>query len=317
VAFVLNSDLEAPSSDYLRLYVGVKGIDANGDGSVDFLERNGLRGGSIYYFKPNDGASNTDLPDGTVTGTWSASTTGGLREDKLEDVHTNPMDGSQLVFADQTDGVYRLDLPLKFTAGEFDPAGTVTKIAQIDAHPTAPLGSPDNLAWSRNGKIYVQEDGDGFEIWEIDEGGGGHVRVARGFSEPSGVIDASDELGFLPGSILLSSLQGSSSTSGSQLVVLISPTATVAAPTADYNNNGTVDAGDYTVWRNTLGQVGSGLAADGNDNNLIDAGDYALWKSQFGMLVDAGGGEYAAVPEPAGLLPMIAALVALALVRRT
>ena len=47
----------------------------------------------------------------------------------------------------------------------------------------------------------------------------------------------------------------------------------------DYNLNGVVDAADYTVWRNTLGQVADGLAADGNASGTIDAGDYDVWKS--------------------------------------
>ena len=34
----------------------------------------------------------------------------------------------------------------------------------------------------------------------------------------------------------------------------------------DYNLNGIVDAADYTVWRNSFGQAGAGLAADGNDD---------------------------------------------------
>ena len=45
----------------------------------------------------------------------------------------------------------------------------------------------------------------------------------------------------------------------------------------DYNHNGVVDGADYVVWRNTLGQMGPGLAADGNHNNEIDHGDYDLW----------------------------------------
>ena len=37
---------------------------------------NGLRGGSIYYFRPEAGASTTDLPNGTVAGVWSSSAIG-------------------------------------------------------------------------------------------------------------------------------------------------------------------------------------------------------------------------------------------------
>jgi hypothetical protein len=68
----------------------------------------------------------------------------------------------------------------------------------------------------------------------------------------------------------------------------------------DYNHNGIVDAADYTVWRNSLGQVGTGLDADGNGNDEIDEGDYAVWKMHFGET--SGGGSAAkanaAVPEP-------------------
>ena len=103
---------------------------------------------------------------------------------------------------------------------------------------------------------------------------------------------------------------------------------TVLAPAlpGDYNNDDSVNAADYTVWRNTLGQLGSGLAADGNRNNQIDAGDYAVWKSHFGETVGSGAGADSApgdlpaakysVPEPATLLPVIAAGALLAAIRR-
>ncbi len=48
------------------------------------------------------------------------------------------------------------------------------------------------------------------------------------------------------------------------------------APTGDYNFNGVVDAADYVVWRDTLGQSGVGLAADGNGDSQIDAADYGI-----------------------------------------
>ena len=44
----------------------------------------------------------------------------------------------------------------------------------------------------------------------------------------------------------------------------------------DYNLNGVVDAADYVVWRQTLGQRGVGLAADGNNNNGVDSGDFDI-----------------------------------------
>jgi T5SS/PEP-CTERM-associated repeat protein len=91
--------------------------------------------------------------------------------------------------------------------------------------------------------------------------------------------------------------------------VTLSGFQAVALP-GDYNHNGVVDAADYTVWRDTLGHTGSGLAADGNINGMIDAGDYSVWKSHFGTHAGsgAGGSTSAAVPEPATIaLAMIAA----------
>ncbi|MEZ6099916.1 MAG: choice-of-anchor L domain-containing protein [Pirellulaceae bacterium] len=53
---------------------------------------------------------------------------------------------------------------------------------------------------------------------------------------------------------------------------------------ADYNNNGVVDAADYTVWKDSFGQsVPPGTGADGNVNGVIDAADYTVWKDDFGL----------------------------------
>ena len=73
--------------------------------------------------------------------------------------------------------------------------------------------------------------------------------------------------------------------------------------TGDYNGNGSVDAADYTVWRDTLGQsvTTPGDGADGNQSGDVDDGDYTFWKQHFGATVPgaAAGATVAAVPEPA------------------
>jgi len=93
----------------------------------------------------------------------------------------------------------------------------------------------------------------------------------------------------------------------------------------DYNLNGVVEAADYTVWRNSLGQAGAGLAADGNASGTIDAGDFDVWKMHFGATspgsgsgsVDQGAASTQAtstqVPEPTGFALAFGALVSLAL----
>ena len=87
----------------------------------------------------------------------------------------------------------------------------------------------------------------------------------------------------------------------------------------DYNRNGAIDAADYVVWRNMLGQSGTNLAADGDGNQFIDDGDYAIWRSHFGRTGGIGAGaaeEYgseapAHVPEPASLLMLLLGCIAM------
>jgi hypothetical protein len=51
----------------------------------------------------------------------------------------------------------------------------------------------------------------------------------------------------------------------------------------DYNDDGAVDAADYTAWRDSMGQeVPAFSAADGNGSGFVDDGDYQVWKSNFG-----------------------------------
>ena len=77
----------------------------------------------------------------------------------------------------------------------------------------------------------------------------------------------------------------------------------------DYNDNGTVDAPDYNVWRDTFGDTGLLLPADGNGNGIVDAPDYIVWRDNFG---NAG----ASVPEPASLSLVVLAAALVALLRR-
>jgi hypothetical protein len=70
----------------------------------------------------------------------------------------------------------------------------------------------------------------------------------------------------------------------------------------DFNNNGTVDAADFTVWRDSLGaQDESALMGNGDGSGVIDEGDYALWFANFGNSSGSGSGS-SAVPEPAACL---------------
>jgi hypothetical protein len=87
----------------------------------------------------------------------------------------------------------------------------------------------------------------------------------------------------------------------------------------DYNSNGTVDAGDYVLWRKYQGTMHV-LPNDPN-GGTIGAPQYNTWRSNFGKPPGSGAGEMlgAPVPEPAtGLLFSIAIVFALAArLRRT
>jgi alpha-amylase len=86
----------------------------------------------------------------------------------------------------------------------------------------------------------------------------------------------------------------------------------------DFNVDGVVDASDYTVWRDRLGQVENGLVADGDFDGDVDNDDYLVWKSAFGFArapLTAGAAAASAVPEPTTLWLAVLSAVALVMVR--
>ena len=70
---------------------------------------------------------------------------------------------------------------------------------------------------------------------------------------------------------------------------IIAQGASVSFIPGDYNDSFRVDAADYTLWRDTLGQTGPGLAADGSGNNIVDQADYEHWQAHFGEMGSAPG----------------------------
>jgi glucose/arabinose dehydrogenase len=65
----------------------------------------------------------------------------------------------------------------------------------------------------------------------------------------------------------------------------------------DYNQNGVVDAADYTVWRDALGT--SLATADGDGDGVVDRDDYVIWQWTFGNVAgDVSASVAAVVPEP-------------------
>lgn len=79
----------------------------------------------------------------------------------------------------------------------------------------------------------------------------------------------------------------------------------VAGLQGDYNGDGTVDAADYTVWREA--DERPIMAADGNNDGTVDAEDYRLWRENFGATV-AATTVSSLVPEPTGLTLLLSLL---------
>lgn len=93
----------------------------------------------------------------------------------------------------------------------------------------------------------------------------------------------------------------------------------LSALIGDYNQNGVVDAADYTIWRNRVGQPANSLPnRDPNNGGNIGPDDYASWKANFGAQLGVGSGGQN-VPEPAAVVLCLVAigLIAGARPRRT
>lgn len=86
----------------------------------------------------------------------------------------------------------------------------------------------------------------------------------------------------------------------------------------DFNDDGSVNIADYTVWRNNLG---SSFALNGNGDetggsaNVVDAADYELWKANFGQ-TSGGGTALVQVPEPSSVLLGLISLLGMTQIRR-
>lgn len=84
---------------------------------------------------------------------------------------------------------------------------------------------------------------------------------------------------------------------------LIVDGAPVAALAGDFNDDHTVNAADYTVWRDNLG-THFDLHGNGDESGpsagVVDLADYGLWKSNYGATSGgAGDSTPLQVPEPA------------------
>jgi Pectinesterase len=89
----------------------------------------------------------------------------------------------------------------------------------------------------------------------------------------------------------------------------------VAQLPGDYNDDGVVDAADYTVWRDSRAN-GVPLPNETASVGVVDAADYDVWKQNFGMTT-GGLGATTSVPEPGGAAIAVAVTFLGALFEKT
>jgi hypothetical protein len=68
--------------------------------------------------------------------------------------------------------------------------------------------------------------------------------------------------------------------------VVVDPRLAPAPPAlpGDYNQDRSVDAADYVLWRRALGtSVAAYSGADGSGNGIVDQADHGVWQAHFGQ----------------------------------
>jgi len=86
------------------------------------------------------------------------------------------------------------------------------------------------------------------------------------------------------------------------------------ASNADFNGDGFVDGTDFLTWQLGFGTGTTQSEGDANEDSVVDGSDLIVWENQYGTapLVAATG----VVPEPAGLVLILAGSASLAYCRR-
>jgi secreted PhoX family phosphatase len=193
VALLLGDDLEFGRAP-LYLWIGQKIPGGN------FIERNGLARGQLHVWVADNGdqtpqqwfGSGTERegrfvslatrtkdgkPDETTdtAGYFNdaelrrrAELLGAFMYSRPEDLHTNPRDGTQVVFAstghggrfpaDDWGNVYLIDISFTSDGGGLAAKARIRLFYDSDEAADRGLRSPDNLVWASDGRIYVQED---------------------------------------------------------------------------------------------------------------------------------------------------------------
>lgn len=212
------------------------------------------------------------------------------------------------------------DIFRQATSVAFSPDNTTMFVMRRTVHGTNDvLGTPSDLGAA---VLAVPLDENGVPVIEVDDNGTPEDTSDDFISNITPIFTADNAGGFLhdvktdaAGNVYYTSNASERveyfSLGGNTLATTTSAgtfaIVTVEALAGDYNADGLVDALDYTVYRDTLGDsVTPGSGADGNGNGVIDAGDRTVWSDNYGASNASAG---VSVPEPSSLA-MLALLLA-------
>jgi hypothetical protein len=129
----------------------------------------------------------------TNLGEFSTDDGDALSSSKLDDVDTSPSEPTKVALADETSGVFVFDFHLAFTNGTFNSTECSFTVQMITDECDAcdeEIGDADNLDWTAATQlkgvsypdgliIFVNEDDDIGEVWQINPDGTNRVRVSR------------------------------------------------------------------------------------------------------------------------------------------
>lgn len=234
-----------------------------------YLYNNGLTGSTEYatFGVYHSGSNNVPLRFGSSAGdglAWQLDSDGGSSAD---------------LFRFESVGSVEADLG----GWEAIPDGTIPSVPTGNAAVVgiqnqwivlAITSQDDVIEFSLNGHI--------IDSFDNSTGSFTSGSILLGHSDPFNSVNPDNEFGFSNGAIF------------DNLII----TEIVAGLEGDYNGDSLVDAADYTMWRDTLGQtVPPSTGADGNGNGWIDQADYELWGNNFGN--SELGSLITSIPEPA------------------
>jgi len=194
--------------------------------------------------------------------------------------------------------------------GDFDSAAdTFDWTYSIDRRAAQPLfTSAVDMGGSAT---YTLADGDSFTLGDplrMTTTGGQTIELTNNFQTITSLLAGTGSRLVLELTAITDDNNGSTARAYAFDNILIEGFTGGSFLTADFNEDGNVDAADLTQWQ---GDFGSGTGSDADGDGDSDGADFLLWQQQFGTVLAAP--QTVSVPEPATLPLMGLALLTLSL----